>query len=195
MTPDLLTPDLIASGYSFGAFVMCEQGEHNWYSVKQRAIFPIEGIRVSKSLRKVIRSGKFRITFDQAFEEVMRGCMRPETWISEEIIRAFAEVHREGWAHSCEVWLDDQLAGGVYGVGIGLVFSAESMFHRVTNASKVALWAMVEKCREAGFTTFDAQIMNPHLESLGAFNISDEEYRMRLRSSLDQFTRWSIPPR
>lgn len=185
---------MIHIAYSSGAFVMCENGEHNWYSVRKRALFPITGIHVSKSLRKVIQGGEFEITFDTAFEEVMRGCMRPETWISEEIIDGFLRVYQSGWAHSCEVWKDGELAGGVYGIGIGLNFSAESMFHRFTNGSKVALWAMVNQCRELGFTTFDAQIMNPHLKSLGAFEVSDQEYEMTLRDGAGKNTPWSIPP-
>lgn len=188
-----LTTELIAAGYRCGAFVMDEDGELSWYGVKRRALLPIEGIHVSRSMSKVIRSGQFEVTFDRAFEAVMRGCMRPSTWISEEIVRAFCEVHEEGWAHSCEVWTDGELAGGVYGVGIGRVFSAESMFHRRTNASKVALWAMVNRCRQLGFRVFDAQIMNPHLASLGAYEVSDDEYLHLLRGDLDLCTEWSIP--
>lgn len=156
-------------------------GEIRWYVPNKRALFPIEGIRVSKSLSKVIKSDKFSVTFNQEFEEVMRCCLRPDgNWISEEMIRVYTLIHHEGWAHSCEVWLDGKLVGGIYGLQIGTCFSAESMFYRETNASKIALWAMVNRCRECGYSMFDAQIMNPHLASLGAFEIGQEEFLNRL---------------
>ncbi len=173
---------------------MCEDGEHNWYSVKQRALLPIEGIHVSKSLAKFMKNHRFLVTFDQDLEGVMRGCMRPETWISEEIIAGFLDGFQKGLVHSCEVWNGDRLVGGVYGIGIGLVFSAESMFHSETNASKIALWAMVNRCRELGFQTFDAQIMNPHLKSLGAYEVTSDQYMRLLRQNGDQCTDWSLPP-
>jgi leucyl/phenylalanyl-tRNA--protein transferase len=160
-------------------------GEIEWYLPKRRALFPITGIRVSRSLRSVLNRGDFSVSFDTAFEEVMRGCLRPDgNWISSEIIRAFCECHRQGWGHSCEVWRKGALVGGVYGVQVGRVFSAESMFHRETDMSKVALHFLVERCREAGFEVFDAQIMNPHLASLGAYEVSDAEYQAMLRRAL-----------
>ena len=159
---------------------------------RQRALFPIHGIHVSRSLAKVLRQNKFRVTFDVAFEQVMRGCLRPEdNWISEPIIRTYTQIHYQGWGHSCECWLDDELVGGVYGIAVGTVFSAESMFHRATNASKVALKAMVEKCRDFGFEIFDAQVMNPHLASLGAFEMPQRTYLRMIRPMLERPTAWS----
>lgn len=169
-----------------------DDGQVEWFQPRQRALFPIEGIRVSHSLRKTIRSEKFEIRFDTAFELVMRGCLRPSgNWISEEFIQVYTAIHYEGWGHSSECWCNGELVGGVYGIAIGGCFCAESMFHRETDASKVALWALVERCRDLGFTLFDAQIMNPHLESLGAFEIDHLEYMARLNVALSIETPWS----
>lgn len=191
-----LTPWLLRYAYGMGAFPMTmESGEVEWFKPVRRALFPISGIRVSSSLAKVIRHGKFEVRFDSEFEAVMRGCLRPDdNWISEEFIRAYGECHRQGWAHCCEAWEGSELAGGVYGLAIGTCFCAESMFHTRTNASKVALWAMVERCRELGFTVFDAQIMNPHLASLGAFEVSEDEYERLLAEALSGTTEWSREP-
>ena len=193
MSGEQLTPFLIRYGYRQGAFPMTmDDGDVAWFQPRTRALFPIEGIHVSHSLAQTIRQAKFEITFDKAFEQVMRGCLRPtDNWISEEFIQVYTEIHREGWAHSCECWRDGQLVGGLYGIAIGACFCAESMFHRHTDASKVALWAMVNHCRELGFTIFDAQIMNPHLASLGAFEISHREYMRRLNEALQHETEWS----
>ena len=169
-----------------------EEGEVAWFQPKRRALLPIEGLHISHSLAKVIRQGKFEITFDKSFEAVMRGCLRPtDNWISEEFIRVYTQIHSEGWAHSCEAWHAGELVGGVYGLALGACFCAESMFHKHTDASKVALAAMIDKCRALGFQIFDAQILNPHLESLGAYEISHTEYMRRLNEALDITTSWS----
>lgn len=169
-----------------------EDGQIGWFQPKRRALFPLEGIRVSRSLQRVIRRGAYEITFDQAFEEVMRRCIRPEdNWISEEFVQVYTAIHREGWGHSAECWFDGELVGGVYGVALGSCFCAESMFYRRSNASKVALWALVNRCRELGFTLFDAQIMNPHLRSLGAFEVPHEKYIDLLHQALRRTTPWS----
>jgi leucyl/phenylalanyl-tRNA--protein transferase len=188
----VLSPSLLFAAYSQGCFPMAdESGSVEWYSVRRRAVFPISGIRVSRSLRKTIAKQVFDVTFDMAFEEVVRGCFRPEgNWLTEEFVEAYTECHREGWAHSAEVWRDGQLVGGIYGLAVGSCFSAESMFHREADASKVALWALVEKCRELGFTLFDAQIMNPHLASLGAYEVSAREYLELLADALGRQTTW-----
>ena len=182
---DELTPWLIDHAYRQGAFPMTmEDGLVEWFQPLCRALFPIEGIRVSRSLRKVIRQARFEVRFDTDFNAVMRGCLRPDdNWISEEFVRAYGEAHREGWAHCSETWREGKLVGGVYGVQIGSCFQAESMFHRERDASKVALGALVERCRSEGFTLFDAQVMNPHLASLGAFEVSHEEYRALLEAA------------
>jgi len=191
-----LSPSAIRYGYSMGYFPMADDDDQiEWYRTYERCLFPIEGIRVSKSLAKTIRQGRFEIRFDTAFEEVMRSCRRPDgNWINEEIIRAYTNIFDEGWAHCGECWQDGVLVGGIYGVAIGTCFSAESMFHRVTDASKIALWAMIEKCRELGFTIFDAQVMNPHLLSLGAYEVSNAKYMKMLNEATLGKTEWSLAP-
>lgn len=195
MRGDELTPWLIRYAYERGAFPMTDDdGNIDWYLPRQRCLFPIEGIHVSRSLARRIRQGTFEVRFDTSFEQVMRHCFRPEeegNWLSDDFVRCYTLIHHEGWGHCAECWHDGRLVGGVYGVAIGGCFCAESMFHRETDASKVALWAMIEKCRELGFTLFDAQIMNPHLKSLGAFTIPDREYQLRLAEALKQATPWS----
>jgi leucyl/phenylalanyl-tRNA--protein transferase len=197
-----LTPWLIRYAYREGAFPMADDdGTVEWFQPINRALFPVEGIHVSGSMKKVLKrvyfdspaDDGFLVTFDTAFEEVMRGCLRPDgNWISEDLIRVYTQVHLEGWGHSVEVWQEGKLVGGLYGIAIGSCFCAESMFHRATNASKVALWAMVEKCRALGFTIFDAQVMNPHLESLGAFPVPHKRYIPMLRRALRETTPWSV---
>ena len=196
MRGEELTPWLIRYGYELGAFPMTlEDGSVEWYQPRQRCLFPIEGIHVSRSLAKTIERGKFEIRFDTAFEQVMRGCLRPtDNWISEEFIRAYGQIHRQGWAHCSECWLDGELVGGAYGIALGTCFCAESMFHRVTDASKVALWALVRQCRELGFTIFDAQIMNPHLDSLGVFEVPHLAFEIMLSDALKRTTPWSANP-
>lgn len=169
-----------------------DDGTVAWFQPKRRALLPIEGIHVSHSLAKTIRQNKFEITFDKAFEQVMRSCLRPsDNWISEEFIQVYTQIHKDGWGHSAECWSDGDLAGGVYGIALGACFCAESMFHKHTDASKVALWALVNECRALGFRMVDAQIMNPHLASLGSYEITHEQYMERLAEALDVSTPWS----
>ncbi len=188
-----MTPWLIRYGYERGAFPMTnENGLVDWFQPRKRCLFPIEGIHVSRSLSKTIAQGKFEIRFDTAFEKVMRNCLRPtDNWISEEFIRVYTEIHRQGWGHSAECWLDGELVGGAYGIALGTCFCAESMFHRVTDASKVALWALVKECHRRGFTIFDAQIMNPHLDSLGAYEVPHLAFEIMLSDALKRTTSWS----
>jgi leucyl/phenylalanyl-tRNA--protein transferase len=187
-----LTPWLIHYGYEQGAFPMTmDDGSVEWFQPRQRALFPLGGIRISRSLRQTIRSEVFEIRFDTGFEDVMRGCLRPgDNWISEHFIRVYGEIFSQGWAHCAEAWQGDELCGGVYGIALGSCFCAESMFHRKTDASKVALGALVDHCRESGFTIFDAQIMNPHLASLGAFEIPHLEYMKLLAGALGRNSCW-----
>jgi len=207
VTEDTLTPFLVRFGYSQGVFPMGDELEQiGWYEPRIRAMFPMRGIRVSTSLAKRLRrvrvhwvdgdsepgDGGYEVKFDTSFELVMRGCLRPgDNWITEEIIRVYTQIHFEGWAHCAEVWQDGQLVGGTYGLAMGSCFCAESMFHRVTDASKIALWSMIEQCRRLGFTMFDAQVMNPHLRSLGAFEMSQQEYLRNLKGAMLTKTAWS----
>lgn len=189
-----LTPEMIRYAYERGYFPMADglQGPIHWYYPTMRCLMPMEGIRVSRSLRRTLRMVPFEITFDQKFEEVMRACQRPtDNWISEDLIAAYVRVHEEGWAHSCEVWLDGQLVGGLYGVAIGACFCGESMFSRVTDASKVALVHLIPHLRQLGFELFDAQFINPHTASLGAFEITQLEYLTVLHRLMRKKTPWS----
>ncbi|HRJ26385.1 MAG TPA: leucyl/phenylalanyl-tRNA--protein transferase [Fimbriimonadaceae bacterium] len=183
MTEMPITPWLIDHGYRQGTFPMGEGPRRvEWFAPYERAVFPLDGFLMSRSLRKTLRQRRFEVRFDTSFEAVMRSCRRPEgNWINEPLIQVYTEIHRQGWGHCSECWRENRLVGGVYGIVIGTVFCAESMFHRETDASKVALWAMIEKCREAGFTIFDAQVMSPHLASLGAVSMSQDEYVRRLQ--------------
>lgn len=199
MSAKELTPDLVLGAYELGIFPMGSDADDQigFYSVGERCLFPIEGIRVSTSLRKFMRKCTWRISFDEAFEQVMRTCMRPpgHNWITEPLIAVFCEFHRLGWAHSVEVWDEDRLVGGAYGLAVGSIFCAESMFHRETHASKVALFHLVNHCRELGFKLFDAQVHNPHLESIGAYMMDGDDYEAILAKEKWTETPWSWTPR
>ncbi|MDI9641648.1 leucyl/phenylalanyl-tRNA--protein transferase [Kamptonema cortianum] len=188
-----LSTQMLWVGYVQGFFPMTEDsGEVAWYRPHMRALFPMQGMHVSKSLRKTMQRGEYRVTFDTAFESVIRLCFRPDSnWLSDHFVRVYTEAHLEGWAHSCEVWMGDELVGGIYGLAIGSIFSAESMFHRHSNMSKIALHEMIMKCSQLGFKIFDAQIMNPHLLSLGAYEITAEEYERMLVTYVPRATLWS----
>ncbi len=182
-----LEPERLLSAYRQGIFPMYEEGEPIcWWSPDPRAAFDLDGLHVSRRLERTIRSGKFGVTFNQEFVGVMRGCAdRPEgTWITRDMIQAYARLNRQGHAHSVEAWLDGELVGGVYGVSVGGLFAGESMFHRVNDASKVALVHLFERLREQGFVLFDTQILNDHTRGLGAHDISREEYLARLREAI-----------
>ena len=182
------TPSGIMAAYSVGLFPMCDSrtGEILWYRPDPRTILPLDGFHVSRSLAKTLRSGKFEIRVDSAFEAVMRGCAdRPEgTWISEVFIEVYCELHRCEQAHSIEAWMDGRLVGGAYGIAIGGAFMAESMFHYETDASKAALAALVERLNERGFALLDVQYLTSHLESLGAVEIPHRVYAEHLKRAI-----------
>jgi len=161
-------------------------GEVLWFRPDPRAVIPLDGFHVSRSLARTLRRGRFEVRVDTAFTTVMRGCAdRPEgSWISERFVEVYGALHRAGKAHSVEAWRDRRLVGGVYGLALGGAFMAESMFHRETDASKVALAALVGRLRERGFTVLDVQYLTPHLESLGAVEITRREYERRLERAL-----------
>jgi leucyl/phenylalanyl-tRNA--protein transferase len=183
-----LRPEWLLKAYRNGVFPWYAPGERvHWWSPDPRAIFELDGFHCSRRLRRTLRSGRFRVTVNQAFGEVIRGCAdRPaaETWITEEMIAAYEELHRLGHAHSVEVWAGDALGGGVYGVAVGGLFAAESMFTRVRDASKVALAFLVQRLRERGFRLLDIQMRTGHTASLGAVEIPRAEYLRRLRAVL-----------
>jgi leucyl/phenylalanyl-tRNA--protein transferase len=177
---------VVEAGYRQGIFPMAENGVINWYRPKRRAILPLEDFHASHSLRALIRRRPFEVTFDRAFAAVMDACAdRPETWISAEFKKVYGELHALGKAHSVEIWVDGELAGGVYGVHLGGGFFAESMFHRRTNMSKVALVELVSRLRQRGFALLEVQYLTEHLTQFGAVEIPDREYRVRLKAALE----------
>lgn len=160
-----------------------EDGEIGWFSPDPRALIPLDDrFHVPHGLKRRLRKGEFEIRINTVFSEVMRCCAeREETWINAEIYESYVELHRLGHAHSLEAWKDDQLAGGLYGVAVGGAFFGESMFHHVTDASKVALHALVMRLRERGFVLLDSQWPTSHLKTFGCYEIPRAEYLKRLQ--------------
>ncbi len=161
-----------------------------WWSPDPRAVFELDRFHVSRSLERTLRSGRFRITVNEAFREVMENCAAPRrgresTWISDAFVEAYTQMHRAGHAHSLECWLGDELAGGVYGVAIGGLFAGESMFHRASDGSKVALAHLVERLRTRQYELFDIQMVTPITRRLGAVEIPRDEYLRRLARVVD----------
>ena len=172
----------VEAAYRAGVFPMAdiEHGVFTWHCPDPRAILPLDGFHVSRSLRRTERRAGFEVSFDRDFAAVMRACAadRP-VWINDDFHRIYGALHAQGKAHSVEVWREGALVGGTYGVQVGGAFCAESKFHRVTDASKVALHALVDRLREREFLVLDVQYLTPHLETLGAVEIPAREY-MRL---------------
>jgi leucyl/phenylalanyl-tRNA--protein transferase len=188
----MIPSELLVSAYSSGWFPMAvDEEEIRWYSPDPRGVIPLDAFHVPSRLRRVIRSGRFRLEIDRDFQSVIRGCAEadrnhddPGTWIDNEILTSYVALHHRGIAHSVEAWEGDRLAGGLYGVALGGAFFGESMFHRVTDASKVALAALVERMNARGFTLLDIQWVTPHLEQFGAVEIPRSEYLQRLQDAL-----------
>jgi len=188
----MIHSELLVSAYSSGWFPMAvDDGEIRWYSPDPRGIIPLESFRVPSRLARVIRAGTFQIELNRAFDIVIRACAEtdrrdgdPGTWIDRDIIDSYVELHRCGFAHSVEAWQDDRLVGGLYGVALGGAFFGESMFHSKTNASKVALAALVEHLRARGFRLLDIQWVTPHLEQFGAVEIPRPTYLERLAEAI-----------
>jgi leucyl/phenylalanyl-tRNA--protein transferase len=183
-----LEPGTILAAYRHGMFPMpVRRGVIGWWSPVTRGVIPLDGLRVTRSLRK--SSPRFEIRVDTAFDEVIGACAdrrRPGAWISRDIRRAYRRLYDLGWVHTVEAWsTDGRLAGGLYGVAIRGLFAGESMFHRQTDASKVALVALVERLRRGGAVLLDVQWVTPHLESLGAVQVSRAEYHRRLEQALE----------
>lgn len=170
-----------------------ENGEIGWFSPDPRGILPLDGVHVSARLARVTRQGKFDVSTDVDFAGVMRACAadRDEgTWISDEIVERYVELHRLGLAHSIECRQKGELVGGLYGVHMGGAFFGESMFHRVTDASKVALVSLVDRLNRRGFQLLDVQWVTPHLERFGAVEIPRRQYLARLRKALEADCVW-----
>ena len=188
----MIPTDLLVSAYASGWFPMAvEPGEIRWYSPDPRGIIPLDGFHVPSRLARVLRAGTFRIEIDRDFEGVIRACADAErreesgTWIDDEILESYCALHEAGLAHSVEAWKDEQLAGGLYGVALGGAFFGESMFHHVTDASKVALAGLVDRLRVRGHRLLDVQWTTPHLERFGAIEIPRRRYLKLLAAAME----------
>jgi leucyl/phenylalanyl-tRNA--protein transferase len=183
-----IDPDLLLRAYAIGVFPMSDSRDAEevfWVEPRRRAILPLARFRLSRSLRKTIRSGEYRVTCDTAFAEVVRRCaQREETWINGEIEVSYRLLHERGHAHSIECWHEGELAGGLYGVNLGAAFFGESMFSARRDASKVALAWLVARLKVGGYKLLDCQFMTDHLRSLGAVEVTQEDYLALLESAL-----------
>lgn len=159
-----------------------------WYGTRKRALIPLDDrFRMPRSLRRVLNQARFSVAINQDFAGVVAGCAdRDSTWISDDLKEIYQSLYEAGWAYSFETWQDGQLAGGILGLVLGGAFMGESMFHRVDDASKVAMVRLVEHLRSRHFLLFDAQIINPHLERFGAFTVPDPIYRQLLSQALQR---------
>ena len=187
-----LTPDILLAAYAGGVFPMAESADDPelfWVDPHRRGILPLDGFHVPHRLRRIVRQGSFEIRVDTAFEDVIRGCAeatekRPNTWINEEIVRLYAALFARAAAHSVESWNDGILVGGLYGVSLGAAFFGESMFSRITDASKVALVHLVARLRLGGYQLLDTQFLTPHLARFGGIEISRARYHRLLADAL-----------
>lgn len=198
MHAPLLTPEILLRAYAEGLFPMAERRDDPalyWVSPEQRGIIPLDRFHIPHRLARTIRSGRFDVTSDAAFREVMGGCAEPgpgrdQTWINDEILRIYGALHAGGHAHSVECWRDGELAGGLYGVALGGVFFGESMFSRERDASKVALVHLVDGLRRGGFVLLDTQFLTKHLAGFGAYEIPRADYLKLLQQAIAQTAVW-----
>jgi leucyl/phenylalanyl-tRNA--protein transferase len=181
-----LRPAVLLAAYARGAFPMDSEedagGPVPFYEADPRAVLPVEGFRVPRSVARAMRRGGLEVRVDGAFREVCEACaVRDEgTWLSPRLVRAYCALHAIGYAHSVEAWSEGRLVGGLFGVALGGLFTSESMFHRLPDAGNVALVATAARLRERGFTLWDIQMATPHTERFGAERITRREYRRRL---------------
>jgi leucyl/phenylalanyl-tRNA--protein transferase len=191
-----LTPHLLINAYAQGIFPMAHaDGEIYWYDPDPRAILPLDAFHLPRSLARTLRQGGFQMRFDTAFREVITACAEPApgrelTWINDEIIESYCELHALGFAHSVETWIEGKLAGGLYGVSLAGLFAGESMFSRTTDSSKIALVYLVEHLRRQGFVLLDVQFMTPHLRRFCVIEISRRQYQKRLEQALRAWVRF-----
>ncbi|MGE4063972.1 MAG: leucyl/phenylalanyl-tRNA--protein transferase [Rhodospirillaceae bacterium] len=187
-----ITPELVLKAYAYGVFPMAKSrndADVFWVQPKLRGVIPLDQFHVSRSLRKTLRRGAFRVTVNADFAGVLAGCAevteeRADTWINDHIMELFTQLHEAGLAHSIEVWKDDELAGGLYGLAMGAAFFGESMFSRATDASKVAMVHLAAILIKGGFTLLDTQFITDHLKTFGAIEIPQKEYLAQLGSAL-----------
>ena len=183
----IIDSEFLLNAYCNGLFPMADgrEGEIHWFSPERRGIIPLDGLKVSRSLRQTIRKKNFAIRVNSNFEATMRTCAeREDVWISETIVQSYLRLHQLGYAHSVECWNNERLVGGLYGVAIGGAFFGESMFSRMTDASKVALIFLVKRMKERGFVLLDTQYTNPHLITLGCIEIPQQEYLQQLHNAI-----------
>jgi leucyl/phenylalanyl-tRNA--protein transferase len=185
--PDIIPLEALLNAYANGVFPMAEDGEILWFSPERRGLIPLDSrFRIPHGLRRTLKRGLFEVRWDTAFREVMLACAeRKETWIDEVILKSYCALHEEGFAHSVECWDADGLQGGLYGVALAGVFFGESMFHRKTDASKVALVALVDTLREKNFQLLDTQWMTDHLRQFGGYELPRREYLAQLQAALE----------
>ena len=185
-----LTPQLLLSAYAQGMFPMADGDQIYWYAPTLRGVIPLDQrFNLPKSLRRAMRKTPFRITVDYDFRGTMEACAAPApgretTWINEEFFDVYTQLHKLGYAHSVETWLDDTMVGGLYGVALRGLFAGESMWSRATNASKVALIALVEQLRAGGFVLLDTQWSTPHLQQFGTLEVPRAQYKRLLTHAL-----------
>jgi len=194
-----LTADILLRAYSIGLFPMAESSDAAalfWVDPTLRGVFPLDKLQISRSLAKVVRGDRFEVRADTCFDRIVAACAeRDKTWINAEIRRLYGELFRAGHAHSVEVYERGALVGGLYGVCLGAAFFGESMFHLARDASKVALVHLVARLRLGGFALLDTQFVTPHLASLGAVEITREQYLRALKRALEQeadFGEWPV---
>jgi leucyl/phenylalanyl-tRNA--protein transferase len=183
----MIEPELLLQGYRLGVFPMAmEDNSIQWFSPDPRAILPLEDFHVPHALRRLVRKKVFETTMNDAFLQVINACAkREDTWINREIIESYTGLHELGCAHSVEAWTAGRLAGGLYGVAVGGAFFGESMFHYVTDASKIALVALVDHLRARKFALLDTQWLTPHLQQFGGIEISRDHYLRLLRRAVE----------
>jgi leucyl/phenylalanyl-tRNA---protein transferase len=185
-----LDPDTLLNAYAQGAFPMADDdGRIGWYTANPRGILPLDTFHCPQTLRQTVRQNRFEIRINHDFQAVVRACMQTRserTWITDELIAAYARLHQIGHAHSVEAWRAGKLAGGLYGVSLGAAFFGESMFHHDRDASKVALVALVDRLRDRGYELLDTQTTTAHLKRFGAIEITEDEYLDRLERALDR---------
>jgi leucyl/phenylalanyl-tRNA---protein transferase len=183
-----LKPETLLMAYRCGVFPWFSEGDPIlWFSPEPRGIIPLEAVHVSKRLQRTIRQNKFQVTVNRQFRDVMMACgenREDGTWVTDSMIDAFCELHRLGHAHSVEVWQNQELVGGTYGVGIAGLFAAESMFHRITDASKVALVYLIERLKKNRFSLLDIQMVSNHTATFGAVDIERNDYLGLLQQAL-----------
>lgn len=196
-----IPPDLLLRAYATGVFPMAEDADDEevfWVRPEVRGVIPLDAFHMPRSLRKVIRQGRFTIAYDSDFEGVIEGCAesrdgRQTTWINRTIREAYAALFRRGYCHTVEAWRDGRLVGGLYGVSLGAAFFGESMFARERDASKVCLWHLVERLRQQGFLLLDTQFTTDHLKRFGAIDVPRRAYEKMLAAAISTDADFNLP--